>query len=215
MILLSPFPPGLGCFSSPPSFYGCCLSRDLLPPLVSFTMPPLILSMGTCWPRHRRFSSTRDIKFSTTLARTLPRIVGLWVCRPTVVPVNCLPDYLRNSGLEILVGLAAPSPTGTNFAGTAFMAAYLSPSPSGPPLAGESEGASLVGSSLVGPPTSSTSQFVGGNPAASAQTTASLPASSLGGAGVLEGPPLSGSGGPVFRWLVSTAPILWAFQFCK
>ena len=82
VILLSSFPPGLGCFSSPPSFYGCCLSGDLLPPLVSFTMPPLILSMGTCWPRHRRFSSTRDIKFSTTLARTLLRIVGLWVCRP-------------------------------------------------------------------------------------------------------------------------------------
>ena len=114
----------------------------------------------------------------------------------TVVPVNCLPDYLRNSGLEILAGLAAPSLTDTNFAGTAFMAAYLSPSPSGPPLAGESEGASSVGSSLVGPPTSSTSQFVGGNPAASARTTVSLPASSLGGAGVLEGPPLSGSGVP-------------------
>ena len=47
----------------------------------------------------------------------------------TVVPVDRLPDYLLSSGLDILA--AAPSPTVTGLASTAFMAAYLSPSQPG------------------------------------------------------------------------------------
>ena len=45
-----------------------------------------------------------------------------------VVPVDRLPDSLLSSGLEILAGLCAPSPTDNTLGGTAFMAAYLSPS---------------------------------------------------------------------------------------
>jgi hypothetical protein len=46
----------------------------------------------------------------------------------TIVIIDRLPDYLLNSGLEILSDLAAISPTAAAVAGTAFMASYLSPS---------------------------------------------------------------------------------------
>ena len=46
-----------------------------------------------------------------------------------VVPVDCLPDYLLSSGLDI--SAAAPLPTVTELKSTAFMAAYLSPSQPG------------------------------------------------------------------------------------
>ena len=46
----------------------------------------------------------------------------------SVVPVDRLPDHILSSGLELLDGLFAPSPTDL---GTAFMAAYLA----SPPLA--------------------------------------------------------------------------------
>jgi hypothetical protein len=45
----------------------------------------------------------------------------------SVVPVDCLPDHIVSSGLELLDGLFALSPTGL---GTAFMSAYLAPPPS-------------------------------------------------------------------------------------
>ena len=61
----------------------------------------------------------------------------------TVVNIDRLPDYLLNSGLEILAGWAAPLPADAAMAGTASMASYLSPSSSGgdqvqggPPLPG-------------------------------------------------------------------------------
>ena len=46
----------------------------------------------------------------------------------SVVPVDCLPDHILSSGLELLDGLFAPLPTNS---GTAFMGAYLA----SPPLA--------------------------------------------------------------------------------
>ena len=48
----------------------------------------------------------------------------------SVVPVDRLPDHILSSGLELLDGLFAPSPTDS---GTAFMAAYLVSPPSATP----------------------------------------------------------------------------------
>ncbi len=45
----------------------------------------------------------------------------------SIIPVNCLPDHILSSGLELLEGLLAPSPTNS---GTAFLAAYLASPPS-------------------------------------------------------------------------------------
>ena len=111
----------------------------------------------------------------------------------SVVPVDHLPDHLLSSGLEIMVGLCAPSPTNNTFGGTAFMAAYLSPSASGPPLMGTSVASSVGASSGV----VSSARFMGGSSVVSARLSAPLPASSLGGSAVLGGPPFPVSGGPV------------------
>ena len=64
----------------------------------------------------------------------------------SVVPVDCLPDHILSSGLELLDGLFAPSPTDS---GTAFMTAYLDPPPSAPPHlpSGDRSEASGLGSS--------------------------------------------------------------------
>jgi hypothetical protein len=53
-----------------------------------------------------------------------------------IIPVNRLPDHILLSGLELMEGLFAPSPT--NSFGTAFMAAYhvSPPSPRSVPLGG-------------------------------------------------------------------------------
>ena len=48
----------------------------------------------------------------------------------SVVPVNCLLDHIFSSGLELLDGLFAPSPTNS---GAAFMSVYLAPPPLAPP----------------------------------------------------------------------------------
>ena len=48
----------------------------------------------------------------------------------SVVPVDRMPDHILSSGLELLDGLFAPSPTAS---GTAFMAAYLPSPPSAAP----------------------------------------------------------------------------------
>ena len=106
-----------------------------------------------------------------------------------VVPVDRLPDYLLSSGLELMAGLRALSPTDNTFGGMAFMAAYLSPSASGPPsvgvLRGPSVGASLGPSSgggltVVGPPASTSAQFMGGLSATPAWISAPPPVS-MGG----------------------------------
>ncbi len=47
-----------------------------------------------------------------------------------VVPVDCLPDHILSSGLELLDGLSAPSLTDS---GAAFMSAYLASPPSATP----------------------------------------------------------------------------------
>lgn len=72
-----------------------------------------------------------------------------------VVPVDLLPDYLLNLGLEILARLAAPSSMDAALASMAFMAAYLSTSQSGFGAPGEaptvcplSSSARMVGASL-------------------------------------------------------------------
>jgi hypothetical protein len=111
----------------------------------------------------------------------------------TVVNIDCLSDYLLNSGLEILAGWAAPSPTNAALAGTAFMASYLSPSSSG------------VGTSGPLGPSSSSVRPMGGLSSLSARASALPPVSILGRFGVpgvsrgdqvQGGPPLSGSGVP-------------------
>ena len=48
----------------------------------------------------------------------------------SVVPVDQMPDHILSSGLELLDGFLAPSPTAS---GTAFMAAYLASPPSAAP----------------------------------------------------------------------------------
>jgi hypothetical protein len=45
----------------------------------------------------------------------------------SIIPVDRLPDHILSSGLELLEGLLAPSPTDS---GTAFLAAYLASPPS-------------------------------------------------------------------------------------
>ena len=83
-----------------------------------------------------------------------------------VIPVDHLPDYLLQSGLEIMAGLDVSSPTDANLVGMAFMAAYLSP-PSG--LSGVGHLTSLVSSSMVVSLPSSSAWMVGGLPAVLAQ----------------------------------------------
>jgi hypothetical protein len=87
----------------------------------------------------------------------------------TVVNIDRLPDYLLNSGLEILAVWAAPSPTDAALANTAFMASYLSPSSSG------------VGTSRPLGPSSSSARPMGGLSSLSAR--ASVPPPSLSWAG--------------------------------
>ncbi len=65
-----------------------------------------------------------------------------------VVSVNRLPNHLLLLGLELMLGLRAPSPTDAKFMGTMFMAVYLLPTASGPSLVGGPQ----VGSSVGGPP---------------------------------------------------------------
>jgi hypothetical protein len=62
-----------------------------------------------------------------------------------VVPVDRLPDHILASGLELLDGLFAPSPTDS---GTAFMVAYLASPPSAtlPTPSGDRSVASGLGS---------------------------------------------------------------------
>jgi hypothetical protein len=67
-----------------------------------------------------------------------------------VVSIDRLPNHLLSSGLELMLGLRAPSPTDAKFMGTMFMAMYLLPTASSPSLVG----APQVGSSVGGPPVS-------------------------------------------------------------
>jgi hypothetical protein len=76
-------------------------------------------------------SPTKGIRFFITRVPTSWHIVAQWVPPLTIVNIDRLPDYLLNSGLEILSELAALSPTAAAVASTAFMASYLSPSSPG------------------------------------------------------------------------------------
>jgi hypothetical protein len=67
-----------------------------------------------------------------------------------VVSVDRLPNHLLSWGLELMLGLRAPSPTNAKFMGTMFMATYLLPTASGPSLVGGPQ----VGLSVGGPPVS-------------------------------------------------------------
>ena len=130
-----------------------------------------------------------------------------------VIPVDRLPDSLLSSGLEILAGLCAPSPTDNNLGGTAFMAAYLSPSTSGSPLVeavvGPSLGALAALPLVSGLAASSSAQSMGGSLAGLPSVSGLLapsPAQFVGGSSATLAwlsvpPPISSgwgpSGGPV------------------
>jgi hypothetical protein len=68
-----------------------------------------------------------------------------------IIPVDCLPDHILSSGLELMDGLFTPSPT--NSSGTAFMAAYLVSPPSlrSVPLGGLAPSLGISGGCLVAP----------------------------------------------------------------
>ncbi len=68
-----------------------------------------------------------------------------------IIPVDHLPDHILSSGLELMEGLFAPSPT-YSF-GTAFMAAYLAspPSPCSVPLGGSAAPPGISGGCSVAP----------------------------------------------------------------
>jgi hypothetical protein len=67
-----------------------------------------------------------------------------------VVSADRFPNHLLLSGLELMAGLCAPSPTDVEFLGNLIMAAYLSPTVSGPVLVRGPQASFFVG----GPPVS-------------------------------------------------------------
>lgn len=80
----------------------------------------------------------------------------------SVLSVDRLPDYLLNSGLEILAGLTAPSPTAATLEGTAFLSAYLSPSSSGIGASSSGSGVRSLGGAPPDASSSSSGRAVGG-----------------------------------------------------
>jgi hypothetical protein len=66
-----------------------------------------------------------------------------------VVSIDRLPNHLLLLGLELKLGLRAPSPTNTNFMGMMFMAAYLFPTASGPSSVGGPQAGLSVGGPLL------------------------------------------------------------------
>ncbi len=68
-----------------------------------------------------------------------------------IIPVDCLPDHILLSGLELMKALFTPLPT-SSF-GTTFMAAYLEspPSPRSVPLGGLAAPPGVSGDRLVAP----------------------------------------------------------------
>jgi hypothetical protein len=72
---------------------------------------------------------------------------AMGVLASAVVSINHLPNHLLLSGLELMLGLRAPSLTNAKFMSTMFKAAYLLPTASGPSLVGGPQ----VGLSVGGP----------------------------------------------------------------
>ncbi len=114
-----------------------------------------------------------------------------------IIPVDCLPDHILLSGLELMEALFTPLPT--NSFGTAFMAAYLEspPSPRSVTLGGSVAPLGVSGDCLVAP---------GGIPAGSVLSpTRGIGVNmgtslfNMGGLGVPEGMPVSNMGG-LGRW---------------
>ncbi len=110
-----------------------------------------------------------------------------------IIPVDCLPDHILLTGLELMDGLFTPLPT--NSFGTPFMAAYLvsPPSPCSVPLGGSAAPPGISGGCLVAPggvsagsmllPTRGIGVNVGASPF------------NMGDLGVPEGIPVSNMGG--------------------
>jgi hypothetical protein len=128
---------------------------------------------------------------------------AMGVSSSAVVSVDRLPDHLLSSGLELMAGLCAPSPTDAEFMGTMFMATYLSPSPQvSSSVGGPSVSSSVAARGNVAPPVSSVGGphvglSVGGPPfplSAATWGNVAPPVSCLGGVGIQGGP---SPGGPV------------------
>jgi hypothetical protein len=110
-----------------------------------------------------------------------------------IIPVDCLPDHILLSGLELMEGLFTPSPT--NSFGTAFMAVYLvpPPSPRSVPLGGLAAPPVVSGGCSVAPG----GIFAGSmlSPTRGIGVTMGASPLNMGGLGVPQGIPVSNMGG--------------------
>jgi hypothetical protein len=189
-----PIPSGPAAFSLPPVVLRVLpLQRSSAPVGFIYNASPDPVDGGLVAAASAFFSHQGHQVFHDPCPDLEAYCCSIGVLPSTVINIDRLPDYLLNSGLEILAGWAAPLPTDAALAGTAFMASYLSPS--------------SLGVGTLGPlgPSSLSARPMGGLSSLSARASAPPPLSVLGGFGVpgvprgdqvQGGPPLSGSGVP-------------------